>query len=85
MDEETKMMDEIDKVHCNPVGMVRMLNAAEVEINILLGLCVGCDAIFSQMSLAPVTTLFVKDRLLANNPIGAVYSKYQQEHLLNSI
>ena len=25
---------------------------------------------------APVTTIFVKDKSLANNPIGAVYSHY---------
>jgi uncharacterized metal-binding protein len=36
----------------------------------------GADCIFSRFSDAPVTTLFVKDRSLANNPIGAVYSDY---------
>jgi uncharacterized metal-binding protein/predicted Fe-Mo cluster-binding NifX family protein len=72
-------------VHCNPVGMAHILNRAETEFNVILGLCMGCDATFAQLSLAPTTTLFVKDRLLANNPIGAVYSNYQHERLLNKI
>ena len=42
----------------------------------IVGLCMGADCVFTARSEAPVTTLFVKDRSLANNPIGAVYSEY---------
>jgi uncharacterized metal-binding protein len=45
-------------------------------LNIICGLCVGHDAIFSLHSEAPVTTLIAKDRVLAHNPIGAVYNQY---------
>jgi uncharacterized metal-binding protein len=45
-------------------------------LNVLVGLNLGMDCIFTGASEAPVTTLFVKDRMLANNPVGAIYSDY---------
>ena len=53
-----------------------MLNRIGTDVNVIVGLCMGADCIFSRFSDAPVTTLFVKDKSLANNPIGAVYSDY---------
>jgi uncharacterized metal-binding protein/predicted Fe-Mo cluster-binding NifX family protein len=76
---------ELHSSICNPAGMAKILNSANTDFNIVMGLCMGTDICFNRLSLAPVTTLFVKDRLLANNPIGAVYSKYQQEFLMNKI
>jgi uncharacterized metal-binding protein len=61
---------------CNPVAQAEALNRVGTDLNVIVGLCMGADCIFSQHSAAPVTTLFVKDRSLANNPIGAVYSEY---------
>jgi uncharacterized metal-binding protein len=66
---------------CNPAGQAQMLNAAGTELNVLCGLCVGHDAVFSMASAAPVTTLIVKDRVLAHNPIGAVYCQYVRRRL----
>ncbi|RJO64431.1 MAG: DUF1847 domain-containing protein [Myxococcales bacterium] len=60
---------------CNPLGQAQVLNGSECEFIILVGLCVGADSILTKASQAPATTLFVKDKVLANNPIGAVYSK----------
>ena len=70
---------------CNPIGMARVLNRAKTDLNVIAGLCMGSDICFTQTSLAPVTTLFVKDRLLANNPIGALHSSYQKQYLMNEI
>lgn len=64
------------EVMCNPAGQAQRLNEAGTELNILCGLCVGHDAIFGMVSHAPVTTLIAKDRVLAHNPIGAVYCQY---------
>lgn len=61
---------------CNPIGQARVLNHLKMDLNVVVGLCVGADCIFARESDAPVTTLFVKDKSLANNPIGAVYSEY---------
>jgi len=49
------------------------LNDVKTELNILLGLCVGHDTIFLEFSEAPCTILAVKDRVLAHNPLAAIY------------
>jgi uncharacterized metal-binding protein len=63
-------------VACNPIAQARVLNKAGTDLNVIVGLCMGADCVFTQRSRAPVSTLFVKDKSLANNPIGAVYSEY---------
>lgn len=63
-------------IACNPAGQAAELNRRGTEINAVVGLCIGCDLVFARHSRAPVTTLFVKDRSLANNPVGALYSNY---------
>jgi uncharacterized metal-binding protein len=67
---------------CNPVGQAEVLNEKETDMNIVIGLCVGHDMLFNRYSKAPTTTLIVKDRVLAHNPAGAVYSKYHRRKLL---
>ncbi len=61
---------------CNPETMAAFFNQRKTDLNVLVGLCVGADAVFQRSSQAPVTTLFAKDKSLANNPIGALYSHY---------
>ena len=63
-------------IACNPRGQAEVLNRLGTDINIIVGLCVGSDSVFTEASEAHVTTLFVKDKSLANNPIGALYSDY---------
>jgi uncharacterized metal-binding protein len=58
---------------CNPIGQARSLDKARTELNVLLGLCVGHDSLFMKHSVAPVTVLAVKDRVLGHNPLAAVY------------
>lgn len=58
---------------CNPIGQAKLLNEAKTDFNILLGLCVGHDSLFMKYSEAPVTVFAVKDRVLAHNPLGAIY------------
>ena len=73
-----------DKVHeamCNPKMQAKFLNDKGVELFISCGLCVGHDAIFNANCNGPVTTLVVKDRLLAHNPLGAIYSRYWKKKL----
>jgi len=65
-----------EKIACNPSGQAEILNRSGTDLNIIIGLCIGTDCIFTEQSSAPVSTLFVKDKSLANNPIGAVYSDY---------
>lgn len=64
---------------CNPAGQALRLNSCGTDMNIAIGLCVGHDMLFAKHSKAPVTTFVVKDRVLAHNPIGALYSSYYLE------
>lgn len=68
------------EVMCNPAGQAQLLNEAGTQLNIICGLCVGHDAIFTKISKSPVTTLIAKDRVLAHNPVGAVYCQYLRRH-----
>lgn len=61
---------------CNPLGQAEVLNKAETDINVEFGLCVGHDMLFHKYSKAPVTAFCVKDRVLAHNPLGVLYSSY---------
>ena len=67
---------------CNPIGQALILNKERTDLNIILGLCIGHDTLFTTYSEAPVTTLAVKDRVLAHNPLGALYSGYYLSKLL---
>lgn len=58
---------------CNPIGQAMFLNKINTDLNVMLGLCVGHDSLFIKYSQAPVTVLAVKDRVLAHNPIAALY------------
>ncbi|MDD4321223.1 MAG: DUF1847 domain-containing protein [Acidaminococcaceae bacterium] len=66
---------------CNPKFQAKFLGEHGVEFFISCGLCVGHDAIFNKNCDGPVTTLVVKDRLLAHNPLGAIYSRYWKRKL----
>ena len=57
---------------CNPVSQAELLNRSGCELNVILGLCVGHDSLFTMHSEGLVTTLVAKDRVLAHNPIGAL-------------
>ncbi len=61
---------------CNPLAQAEILNLRKTDFNLIVGLCVGSDAAFARASQAPASALIVKDRSLANNPVGALYSDY---------
>ena len=63
---------------CNPILQAELLNRAETDINVIVGLTLGHDMLFTTNSKAPVTTLIVKDRLLGHNPVIALYSSYHK-------
>jgi uncharacterized metal-binding protein len=55
-----------------------VLNSAETGFNIILGLCVGHDMLFTLASKAPVTTLIAKDRVTGHNPLASLYVRYHR-------
>jgi uncharacterized metal-binding protein len=72
----TKIQEDRIEAMCNPIGQAKVFNNEGTDLNIIFGLCIGHDILFTKHSKAPVTTLVVKDRVLAHNPIGAIYSGY---------
>lgn len=59
---------------CSPITQAAILNQEKTDFNILVGLCVGHDSLFFKYSEAPCTVLVAKDRVLAHNPAGALYT-----------
>ena len=75
-------LTEADKIRpstfepaCNPVAQARLLNRAATDLNVIVGLCVGHDILFTKYSDAPVTTLVVKDRVAGHNPVSVLYGQ----------
>lgn len=58
-----------DKAMCHPIGQAEILNQAGTQLNIMMGLCVGHDALFIRHSNAPVTVLAAKDHVYDNAPL----------------
>ena len=63
-------------ISCNPVAQALLLNDCETDLNLIVGLCVGHDITFTQLSKAPVSTLIAKDRSSPHNPALILYSGY---------
>ncbi|ENN96630.1 hypothetical protein J422_01283 [Methanocaldococcus villosus KIN24-T80] len=74
--ELTHINKEQKETMCNPIAQALILNEKKTDLNIIVGLCIGHDILFQKYSKAPTTTFVVKDRILAHNPLGAIYSKY---------
>jgi uncharacterized metal-binding protein len=70
----------IGYVTCNPIGQAMLLNKAETDMNIIVGLCVGHDILFTKHSKAPVTTLIAKDRVTGHNPAAVLYTYYGEAY-----
>jgi uncharacterized metal-binding protein len=75
LSEEDKVRPGTFEPACNPVAQARLLNGAKTDMNIIMGLCVGHDMLFSKHSKAPVTTLVVKDRVTGHNPVSVLYGQ----------
>ncbi len=73
--EKDKVRPKTFEPACNPVAQAKLLNRAVTDMNIIVGLCVGHDMLFSKYSDAPVTTLVVKDRVTGHNPVSVLYGQ----------
>lgn len=58
---------------CNPKFQATIVNEANVDFTILLGLCVGHDSMAVKHVNSPVTVLAVKDRVTGHNPLAPIY------------
>ena len=64
------------QIECNPLMQAEVLNRENTDLNIMMGLCIGHDILFTKTSNADVTTLVVKDRVTGHNPIVALYTAH---------
>lgn len=71
---------------CNPVAQAMIMNRANVDMAIMLGLCIGHDTLFIKYCRVPLTVLAVKDRVFGHNPLAALYlSESYYRRLRNNI
>lgn len=73
IDPSRKVHPETFEPMCNPAAQALLCNQQKTQFNIVLGLCVGHDSMFYKHAEALTTTIAVKDRVLAHNPLGALY------------
>lgn len=60
-------------VMCNPILQAKQLNKEKVDLNVIVGLCVGHDSLFIKYAKGLTTTLITKDRVTGHNPVAALY------------
>ena len=70
---EDKVLKDHFEVICNPIAQAEILNQSAAELNIMMGLCVGHDALFLKHVTAYTTIFATKDRVLGHNPMAALY------------
>jgi uncharacterized metal-binding protein len=58
---------------CSPIAQAMVLSEQNVDLAIMLGLCIGHDTLFIKYCKVPMTVLAVKDRVLAHNPLASLY------------
>ena len=75
LEEKNKVRPNTFEPACNPVAQAVLMNRAGTDMNVIVGLCVGHDMLFTKYSEAPVTTLVVKDRVTGHNPVSVLYGQ----------
>lgn len=58
---------------CNPIVQAEVLNSQNVDLAVMLGLCIGHDTLFIRYCRVPMTVIAVKDRVTGHNPLAALY------------
>lgn len=59
---------------CNPITQAEIINAQNVDLAVMLGLCIGHDTLFIKYCRVPMTVIAVKDRVTGHNPLAALYT-----------
>ena len=58
---------------CSPIAQAEVMNADNVNLAIMLGLCIGHHTLFIKYCRVPMTVIAVKDRVTGHNPLAALY------------
>lgn len=62
----------IHKVSCNPIGQAHQLNFEQVDLTLIIGICLGHDILLQRHLKMDFTTLIVKDRVHNHHPLLAI-------------
>jgi uncharacterized metal-binding protein len=73
--EEEKVRPGTFEPACNPIAQARICNRIGTDMNIIVGLCIGHDMLFTKHADAPTTTLVVKDRVTGHDPVKVLYGQ----------
>jgi len=73
IDDDQKVTPGQFESMCSPITQAMILNAADTQLNIILGLCVGHDYLMMRYSHALCTVLVAKDRVTGHNPLAAIH------------
>jgi uncharacterized metal-binding protein len=60
---------------CDPLAQADLHARLACDLSVIVGMCVGHDALFVRHASGPVTSLVVRDRRLRHNPVGAIYTR----------
>lgn len=58
---------------CSPIVQAEVINIEEVDLAVMLGLCIGHDTLVIKYCRVPMAVLAVKDRVTGHNPLAALY------------
>lgn len=58
---------------CDPIIQAKSFNKIRTDLNILIGLCIGNDALFTKYSSAITAHFILKDHILGHNPLLGLY------------
>lgn len=61
-------------VSCSPLNQAAQLHAQNVDLAVVIGLCLGHDILFNREFDGDITTLVVKDRTNGHNPMQGITS-----------
>lgn len=76
-----KIDPALPETMCNPIGQAILLNQKKTDLNLICGLCIGHDILFTKHSKAPVSCFIVKDRVLGHNTAASLTCRYLRKRL----
>jgi uncharacterized metal-binding protein len=62
----------IHKISCNPLGQAEQLNSENVDLTLVVGICLGHDILLNRTLNMDFTTLGVKDRKFNHAPLQGI-------------
>jgi uncharacterized metal-binding protein len=69
-----------EEYDCDPVGQAMLFGRKRTQLNVVAGMCVGHEAVFTRASRAPITALVARDERFRHNPAAALYTADSYAH-----